>query len=160
MKRRTTADFDKARTLLREFKGDKYVFGTGVLATPGQMAASLGQRAALVRGTFAGSDDRVGIIRKGVLVEVADKATLMNRSLYLAHIHFKEPVDAMALANVPGVKILDRENDRRISLQVEGEMDLLIKALAAYPVMFFESERPSLEEIFLSYYEADRNGVS
>ncbi len=104
--------------------------------------------------------DRVGIIRKGVLVEVADKATLMNRSLYLAHIHFKEPVDAMALANVPGVKILDRENDRRISLQVEGEMDLLIKALAAYPVMFFESERPSLEEIFLSYYEADRNGVS
>jgi ABC-2 type transport system ATP-binding protein len=104
--------------------------------------------------------DRVGIIRKGVLVEVADKATLMNRSLYRAHIHFKEPVDSKALANLPGIKILDQENGQRITLQIEGEMDRLIKTLAAYPVMFFESERPSLEEIFLSYYEADRNSVS
>jgi ABC-2 type transport system ATP-binding protein len=104
--------------------------------------------------------DRVGIIRKGILVETADKATLMNRSLYRAHVHFKEPVDAKALADLPGVKILDQENGLRITFQIEGEMDGLIKTLARYPVMFFESERPSLEEIFLSYYEADRNGVS
>ncbi len=104
--------------------------------------------------------DRVGIIRKGILVEVADKATLMNRSLYRAHIHFKEPVDAKDLANVPGVKILDQENGQRITLQIEGEMDRLIKTLAKYPVLFFESERPSLEEIFLSYYADDRNSVS
>jgi ABC-2 type transport system ATP-binding protein len=104
--------------------------------------------------------DRVGIIRKGVLVEVADKATLMNRSLYRAHIHFKEPVDVKNLADVPGVKILDQENGRRISLQIEGEMDRLIKALAAYPVQFFETERPSLEEIFLSYYAQDRDSDS
>jgi ABC-2 type transport system ATP-binding protein len=104
--------------------------------------------------------DRVGIIRKGALVEVADKATLMNRSLYRAHVHFKEPVDAKNLANLPGVKILDQENGQRITFQIEGEMDRLIKTLAAYPVLFFESERPSLEEIFLSYYEADRNSLS
>jgi ABC-2 type transport system ATP-binding protein len=104
--------------------------------------------------------DRVGIIRRGVLAEVADKATLMNRSLYRAHIHFKEPVDAKALASLPGVKILDQENGLRITLQIEGEMDRLIKTLAGYPVMFFESERPSLEEIFLSYYEAGPKSVS
>jgi ABC-2 type transport system ATP-binding protein len=40
-----------------------------------------------------------------------------------------------------------------IKLQVEGDMDGLIKALAAFPVQDFESERPSLEEIFLAYYE-------
>jgi hypothetical protein len=34
-------------------------------------------------------------------------------------------------------------------------MDGLIKALAAYPVSDFEIERPSLEEVFLAYYEAD-----
>jgi ABC-2 type transport system ATP-binding protein len=104
--------------------------------------------------------DRVGIIRQGVLAEVADKATLMNRSLYRAHIHFKEPVDAKNLANLPGIKILDQENGRRITLQIEGEMDGLIKTLALYPVRFFESERPSLEEIFLSYYADDRQVVS
>jgi ABC-2 type transport system ATP-binding protein len=104
--------------------------------------------------------DRVGIIRRGVLVEVADKTALMNRSLYRAHIHFKEPVDTGALTGLPGVKILEQENGRRITLQVEGEMDRLVKTLAGYPVQFFETERPGLEEIFLSYYAEDRTGAS
>jgi len=38
-------------------------------------------------------------------------------------------------------------------LQVEGEMENLLKALAALPVIDLETERPSLEEIFLAYYE-------
>jgi ABC-2 type transport system ATP-binding protein len=101
--------------------------------------------------------DRVGILRKGVMVEVAEKSALINRSLYRARVRFKQPVETGVLAGLPGIKLLGREGDRTIRLQVEGEMDKLIKALAAYPVQFFETERPSLEEIFLSYYEADRN---
>ena len=42
-----------------------------------------------------------------------------------------------------------------VLLQVEGEMDSLIKRLADFPVKDFETERPSLEEIFLAYYEGD-----
>jgi ABC-2 type transport system ATP-binding protein len=101
--------------------------------------------------------DRVGIIRKGVLVEVADKAMLMGRSMFRVRIRFKEPVDAGSLAGLPGIRILERGNGETVTLQVEGEMDRLIKALAAHPVLYFESERPSLEEIFLSYYADDRN---
>jgi len=56
-------DFDKARMLLREFKGDAYLFGTGVLPETGPVAASLGRRVALVRDTFAGSDDYVRTMR-------------------------------------------------------------------------------------------------
>ena len=66
MKRQTKADFDKARALLHEFKGDRYSFGTGVLAEPVRAAASWGKRVALVRGTFAGSDDWVKVIRGGL----------------------------------------------------------------------------------------------
>jgi len=33
-------------------------------------------------------------------------------------------------------------------------MDALIKALAHYPISDFETERTSLEEIFLAYYES------
>jgi ABC-2 type transport system ATP-binding protein len=40
-----------------------------------------------------------------------------------------------------------------VILQVEGEMDELINALSQYPVLDFETERPSLEEIFLAYYK-------
>jgi hypothetical protein len=39
-------------------------------------------------------------------------------------------------------------------LQVSGEMDILIKTLAAYPVIDLESQFPTLEEIFLAYYQA------
>jgi ABC-2 type transport system ATP-binding protein len=97
--------------------------------------------------------DRVGIIRKGVLVEVADTASLINRSLRRTRIRFKQPVDASTMTGLPGVKLLSQDDGLSLTLQVEGEMDALIKALAGFPVVDFETERPSLEEIFLAYYE-------
>ncbi|MBN2128445.1 MAG: iron-containing alcohol dehydrogenase [Sedimentisphaerales bacterium] len=51
--------FDEAKELLLEFKGESYLFGCGVLEAAGSATASLGRRAALVRGTFPGSDDCV-----------------------------------------------------------------------------------------------------
>jgi alcohol dehydrogenase class IV len=56
------SDFDKARALLRRFKGDSYLFGTGVLSSVGKVVADAGDRAALVRDTFNGSDHFVRII--------------------------------------------------------------------------------------------------
>jgi len=100
--------------------------------------------------------ERVAIIRKGVVVEVAEPSTLINRALRRAHVRFKQPVDTSPLANVPGVTVLSQGDGTSVLLQVEGEMDGLIKALAAFPVSDFETERPSLEEIFLAYYEDDQ----
>jgi ABC-type uncharacterized transport system ATPase subunit len=54
--------------------------------------------------------------------------------------------------NIQGVTILSHD-ETSIHLQIEGEMDSLIKALAKYPVRDFETERPSLKEIFMTYYE-------
>jgi len=100
--------------------------------------------------------ERVAIIRRGVVVEVAEPAALINRALRRAHVRFKQPVDTGPLANVPGVTVLSQDDGASVLLQVEGEMDGLIKALAAFPVSDFETERPSLEEIFLAYYEDDQ----
>jgi len=100
--------------------------------------------------------ERVAIIRQGVVVEVAEPSTLINRALRRAHVRFKQPVDTSPLANVPGVTVLSQDDGTSVLLQVEGEMDGLIKALAAFPVSGFETERPSLEEIFLAYYEDDQ----
>jgi len=98
--------------------------------------------------------ERVAIIRKGVIVEVAETAALINRALRRARIRFRQAVDTSPLANVPGVTVLSQDDGTSVLLQVEGEIDGLIKALAAFPVSDFETERPSLEEIFLAYYEA------
>ena len=101
--------------------------------------------------------ERVAIIREGAVVEVAETAALINRALRRVRIRFRQPVEAGSLASIPGVRLLEQDERRGVVLQVEGEMDALIKALAAFPVSDFETERPSLEEIFLAYY-ADEGG--
>ncbi len=96
--------------------------------------------------------DRVGIIRNGVVVEVAATQTLIQRALRHARVRFSGGIQAPALDGIPGVAVLSRSADTLV-LQIEGEMDALIKALAQFPVAEFETARPSLEEVFLAYYE-------
>ena len=51
--------FNKAKSLIHQFKGDSYVHGLGVLSGAGSLAAPFGTRAVLVRDPFAGFDGRV-----------------------------------------------------------------------------------------------------
>jgi len=96
--------------------------------------------------------ERVGIIRQGQVAETAETQALVKRALRRARVRFLEEVEAKDLEGIAGVKILSAEGSSVI-LQIEGEMDGLIKTLAKYSVGEFETERPSLEEIFLAYYE-------
>jgi ABC-2 type transport system ATP-binding protein len=97
--------------------------------------------------------DRVGIIRSGRIVEVAEPSTLAKRSLNRIRIRFGKKVDSSSLNKIAGVNVLSKDNGSEVHLEVEGKMDGLIKALAKFPVVDFDTERPSLEEIFLAYYE-------
>ena len=99
--------------------------------------------------------DRVAIIRDGVIVEEAQPGKLVSMAMRRIWVRFLEEVDPSPLSNVKGVTLLSQSNGLRIHLQVDGELDALIKALALLPVSDVEIERPSLEEIFLAYYEAD-----
>ncbi len=98
--------------------------------------------------------DRVGIIRKGRLVEIANTADLIGRSLTRATVQFDEAVSPAAFEGVSNVDILRvNDNNHAYTLQIRGEMNGLIKALAEYPVLDLEITKPSLEEVFLNYYE-------
>jgi alcohol dehydrogenase len=55
--------FEKAEALLREFKGDTYLYGAGVLSEVGGVIASQGMRPVLVRDTFPGSEAFVRTIQ-------------------------------------------------------------------------------------------------
>ncbi len=57
------ASLDQARALLRQFKGDSYSFGAGVLSQVGKVVGAIGKKATLVRETFPGSDKFVRVIR-------------------------------------------------------------------------------------------------
>lgn len=56
-------DFNRARLLLRRFKGDGYLYGLGVLPQAGALAARAGRRAVLVRNRFAGNSPHLDTIR-------------------------------------------------------------------------------------------------
>lgn len=99
---------------------------------------------------------RVAIIRQGAIVEEADPRQLLTMVSRRIRIRFREAIDAQLLADVPGVTLLAYDNGH-VTVQVEGEVDGLIKALAAYPVTDLETERPSLEELFLAYYEGEKS---
>src|SRR5262245_40787253 len=100
--------------------------------------------------------ERVAIIRSGVVAEIAGTEALLNRALRRVRVRFRQPADIAALRDVPGVKSVVPDGPLGALLEVGGDMDRLIKALAAFSVSDLETERPSLEEVFLAFYQGDR----
>jgi ABC-2 type transport system ATP-binding protein len=98
--------------------------------------------------------NRVGILREGKIIEVAETSDLLKRAVRRALIRFRHPVDVSLFKELPGVSILSEDGGLSILLQVTGDMEGLIKQLAQQPVIEIETERPSLEEIFMTYYDA------
>ena len=99
---------------------------------------------------------RVGIIREGRLVRVGGVHELKDIKRYEVTITFAEPVAADVFKTVEGVAEVEPLNDgHAVRIAVQGPADAVIKAAARYPVVSFNSYEPSLEDIFLKYYEGD-----
>jgi len=96
--------------------------------------------------------ERVAIIRDGLIARIVDPQELLNLSTRRVRIRLREPLPDGALVGVPGATLIERDG-ASLTVQIEGEMDALIKAMAAFPIVDLETERPSLEEIFLTLYE-------
>jgi ABC-2 type transport system ATP-binding protein len=95
--------------------------------------------------------ERVVIIRKGRLVAEEDVVSIRGRTLHILEVTFASqvPLDAFRL---PGVDEVRRDGNV-IHLRVTSNLDTLIKAIAAYPVVDLRTEQPSLEDVFLAYYK-------
>ncbi len=100
--------------------------------------------------------DRVAIIRAGVIVEEAEPGRLVHMAMRRVRVRFKRPVDLTPLVRLDGVSLLYQNDGIEATLQVEGDMEALIKVLAAFPVGDIETEHRSLEEAFLAYYKEER----
>jgi ABC-2 type transport system ATP-binding protein len=99
--------------------------------------------------------DRVGIIRGGRLIAVERIADLLGRTQRRASVEFAEPVDLAELETIPGVTDLASE-DGRVSFHVSGSLDPVVKAISRHTVRDIEVAPPTLEEVFLTYYEEER----
>jgi beta-exotoxin I transport system ATP-binding protein len=94
--------------------------------------------------------NRVGIIREGKIVEISDIRTLQQNN------YKKVNVTAEGLSpatfDLPGVTNLQTE-DSMIRFFFKGDINAVLQKLSAIPVSDVTIEEPTLEEIFMHYYE-------
>jgi ABC-type multidrug transport system, ATPase component len=95
--------------------------------------------------------DRVGIIREGRLRAVERVEKLTHVDFRWVSLRFREPVAADLLAHLPGAAKIET-NGRTIRLRYTGDFDPLLRAISPYYVENLQVQEPTLEEIFLSYY--------
>ena len=102
--------------------------------------------------------DRVGIIRQGKLVTVETIEILKSHSVRKLEIHFTRAVPKEKFNNLPGVRDVVVQ-DTLLTCNVVGSLDALVKAASQFEVMNIISHEPSLEDIFMTYYNEGKNNV-
>jgi len=95
--------------------------------------------------------DRVGILRRGRLVDQGTLDELRHLSAQAIEVTFEGP--APELPPLAGVHV-DRAGPQALRFEVTGSVGPLLEALAPHRVVALTSREPSLEEIFLHHYDA------
>lgn len=101
--------------------------------------------------------DKVGIIRRGRMIAMEPVQMLRDRRLQSIRINFDGLVPRSIFSSLTGVRIIE-STDKTIHLEVKGEIDSVVKTAARYKVISIESEQPSLEEAFMTYYQTEPEG--
>jgi ABC-2 type transport system ATP-binding protein len=92
---------------------------------------------------------RVAILRAGRLIESGVLDDMRHLSSMTVEVEFSgDPPDLSRVPGVGGVEIAGNS----VRLQVQGDVEPLLKVLAANRVTQLVSREPSLEEIFLAHY--------
>lgn len=102
--------------------------------------------------------DRVGIIREGELVDVEPTRAIVDKAFRHVTLTFDGPVDPRPFAALPGIEDMEADGPR-ISFTLYSEPDAMVKLAAEHRLVGMEYERPSLEEIFLTYYGQGNGGA-
>jgi ABC-2 type transport system ATP-binding protein len=99
--------------------------------------------------------DRVGILRRGRLVEEGTLAELRHLSRHIVDVTFAGPPPRVA---PPAGTIGEATGAASMRFAVRGPIGPLVDALAGTGIVGLESREPTLEELFLARYEGDANG--
>lgn len=105
--------------------------------------------------------DRVGIVREGELVAMETTESLLSKRVRHMTIVFAQPVEGDFFAALPGVCDVHVDG-ATMSLSLTDGLDQVVKLAARHTVIDMDLPRPSLEEVFLTYYGGgvDSGGAS
>lgn len=93
---------------------------------------------------------RVGIIREGMIAEISDIRTLQQNNYKKVHVT-AQGLDAETF-NLPGVTEIQTENGT-VQFFFKGDINSVLQKLSGVQVTDVIIEEPTLEEIFMHYYE-------
>jgi ABC-2 type transport system ATP-binding protein len=97
--------------------------------------------------------NRVAIIKEGRIIKVEKISTLKENNYKKFKIEMKSNIDKDYF-NISGVKDLE-VNDNVISFLFKGDINLIMKKFSEIEISNVWIEEPSLEEIFMHYYEKE-----
>lgn len=96
--------------------------------------------------------DRVGIVRDGRLIAVERIHDLLAKARRTVTLELSDQGELEDLRSLPVVSDL-RSSDGKVTFKVSGDLDAVVKAIARHRVRDMELTHPTLEEVFLTYYE-------
>jgi ABC-2 type transport system ATP-binding protein len=98
--------------------------------------------------------DRVGIIKEGrlVAVESVQEMRRKERKAFVVTLGSDGEIPRLEQA---GLTIF-RENGRTVEIEVQGDLNTMIRALAGVNVLHLETKTLDLEEMFLHYYGEEK----
>jgi len=96
--------------------------------------------------------DRVAIVRGGKLAALETTDSLLEKRRKRVTMTFTAPVEGATFAKLPGVSEV-RVDDKTVSLRLHDGIDAVVKAAARHTLVDMSIIHPTLDEIFMSYYE-------
>ncbi len=96
--------------------------------------------------------DRVGLIRAGELATVERVAELRQRAAHLIDVRYEHEPDRETLVRLPGVQRCVIEG-HEAHLEVAGDLRGVVGAIAASDMTDLSVREPTLEELFLAFYD-------
>jgi ABC-2 type transport system ATP-binding protein len=105
--------------------------------------------------------DRVAIIREGRLVKIDHVSALKDIHQHEVEISFPGPASIDWFKNVAGVaSVYERADERTLQLNVQGALTEIIRIAGDHQATNFATREPSLEEIFLRFYEPELSPIA
>ncbi len=96
--------------------------------------------------------DRVAIVRGGSLAALETTESLLEKRRKRVTMAFAKPVDASAFAKLPGVSDVETDGNA-VRLRLRDGIDAVVKEAARHTLVDMTVVHPSLDEIFMGYYQ-------
>jgi len=101
--------------------------------------------------------DRVAIIREGRLIKIGHVSALKDIHQHDVEVSFPGSASVEWFKNIAGVaKVAQGGDEHTLQLNVQGELTEIIHLASQHGATNIETHEPSLEEVFLRFYEPEQ----